>query len=246
MSFYNLARMYSISTGDSDIVLSTAVPGCLTFALAGVSDSEDVEYGLISYSTATRLPIGGECGLGKYVASGTIFKRTTVYNSTDSDNSQIDLTGLTEIYLTPLAVDLNGMFALPKTWTMWHDESIVTAGAALNKAFDGNQTIYYQDTAADSDEFTNGFYCVAGTYSINFLGQIGTGNGKLDIYVDNVLQGTVDFYNGTLVQSTIKTLSSLTFTSGYHTFKGKVNGKNGSSSGYTIALTKIYLLPASY
>src|SRR5690349_10798432 len=133
MTYYNLARMTSNSTGDSDIVLGSAVNGCLTFALAGVSDSEDVEYGLITYSLSTKLPVGSEMGLGKYISSGTVFKRTTVYNSTDSDNSQIDLTGNTQIYLCPSKLFFNAEFRNP---VMWHDESIVTVGNALRTAVD--------------------------------------------------------------------------------------------------------------
>lgn len=106
--FYNLVRMNSASTGDSDIILTTAVAGCKTFADAGVSDSEDVNYGLITYSLTTRQPVGSETGLGKYISSGTVFKRTTVESSTDSDNSAIDLTGITQIYITPPASRLNG------------------------------------------------------------------------------------------------------------------------------------------
>lgn len=113
MTYYNLARMYTGTTGDSDITLSTAVNGCKTFAEAGVSDSEDVYYGLITYSLSTRLPVGSETGLGRYISSGTVFKRTNVESSTDSDNSAIDLTGLTEIYITPPASRFNVGFGVP-------------------------------------------------------------------------------------------------------------------------------------
>lgn len=105
--YYNLARMLSLSIGDSDIVLDSAVAGCRTFEEAGVSDSEDVGYGLITYSLTTRQPVGSETGIGRYISSGTVFKRTSVEASTDSDNSAIDLTGRTEIYLTPNASRFN-------------------------------------------------------------------------------------------------------------------------------------------
>lgn len=107
MKFYNLARMYSETTGTGTITLTTAVPGCKTFDAAGVSDSEDVSYGLITYDLTTHRPVGSEVGLGHYVASGTTLQRTTVESSTDSDDSQIDLTGLTEVYLTLPASRIN-------------------------------------------------------------------------------------------------------------------------------------------
>lgn len=107
MNYKNLARMYTETTGDSDITLTTAVPGCKTFANAGASDSGVYEYGLITYDLVTHRPVGSECGIGKYISSGLLFKRTTVESSTDSDDSAINLTGLTEIYLTPIASSLN-------------------------------------------------------------------------------------------------------------------------------------------
>ena len=108
--YYNLARMFTETTGDSDVTLTTAVPGCKTFADAGCSDSGTYEYGLITYDTVTHRPTGSEAGLGKYISSGTVFKRTTVYSSTDSDDSAIDLSGLTEIYLGPTAKSFNTGF----------------------------------------------------------------------------------------------------------------------------------------
>jgi len=65
---------------------------------------------LITYDLITHRPTGSECGLGKYIASGTTFQRNTIYNSTDSDDSAIDLTGLTEIYLGPTALSYNAGF----------------------------------------------------------------------------------------------------------------------------------------
>lgn len=103
MAYYNLARMYTYSTGDSDIVLDSAVPGCKTFASVGVSDSYEVTYGMITYNLTTHRPVGSEAGTGKYIVSGTVFKRTTIENSTDSDDSAINLTGLSEIFLCPIA-----------------------------------------------------------------------------------------------------------------------------------------------
>ena len=107
MAFYNLARMYTTTTGTGVITLTTAVPGFKTFANAGVPDSDsDVSYGLITYDLVTHRPVGSECGIGQFTAPST-FTRHTVESSTDSDDSAIDLTGLTEIYLCPIASDLN-------------------------------------------------------------------------------------------------------------------------------------------
>lgn len=248
MTLYNLVRQVSSTTGDSDLTLGAAVNGCRTMALAGVSDSEEVDYGLITYSLSTRLPVGSETGRGKYIASGPTFKRTSVEASTDSDNSSIDCTGYTEIYITPPASFFNA-FLHTKAPVMWHDSAIITAGNGFSYAV-GSTVRYgyvaYQDAAADSDEWTNGFTCQAGTYTLNFLCTTDNNRGKLDVYIDDVLKGNVDFYSATLTENVTKSLSSLTLTDGYHTLKGHVNSKNASSSDYLIALSKIWLVPASY
>ena len=108
MTFYNIARMYTTTTGDSDVTLTTAVPGCKSFADVGVADSEVIHYGIISYNINTHRPEKSEVGIGKYIASGTVLKRTTVEVSTDSDDGNIDLSGLAEVYLCPIASDFNG------------------------------------------------------------------------------------------------------------------------------------------
>lgn len=120
--YYNLARMYTSTTGDSDVTLTVAVAGCKTFADAGVSDSEDVAYGLITYSVSTRLPVGSETGIGRYISSTLVFKRTSVESSTDSDNSAIDLTGLTQIYLAPPASKYTDGFNAFGQWRSPVDE----------------------------------------------------------------------------------------------------------------------------
>lgn len=248
MTLYNLVRQVSTTTGDSDLTLGAAVAGCLTMALAGVSDSEDVYYGLITYSLSTRLPIGSETGTGRYISSGPTFKRTTVETSTDSDNTQIDCTGYTEVYITPPASYFNA-FLGTKAPVMWHDQSAIAVGNALTYAV-GSTVRYgyvaYQNAAQDSDEWTNGFACQAGTYTLKLLSTTDNNRGKLDVYIDNTLQGTINFYSSSLTENVEKSLSSITLSAGYHTLKGKVNGSDSDSGGYLIALSKIWLVPASY
>lgn len=107
--YRNLARMYTTTTGTGNVTLTTVVPGCKSFADV-CSDSGVYEYGMITYDLSTHRPIGSECGIGKYISSGTVFQRNTIENSTDSDDSAIDLTGLSEIYLTPIASSFNSGF----------------------------------------------------------------------------------------------------------------------------------------
>src|SRR5215212_9180276 len=107
MSFHNLAREYTITTGTSDCVLSGAVPGCNTWDNAGVTNAEAVEYSIITYSTTTHRATGTECGSGTYTTSTKTLARTTVESSTNA-GSKITLTGLSEVFIIPLASDLAG------------------------------------------------------------------------------------------------------------------------------------------
>lgn len=245
MNYYNLARMYTTTTGDSDVTLTTAVPGCISFADAGVSDSEEVYYGLITYDLITHRPTGSESGLGKYISSGTVFQRASVETSTDSDNSTISLTGLSELFLMPTKAFFNA--AATKAPVMWHDQSVFTGSSATQ--IDNAQAYgYYTYTSSDSDEFTNGFVCRAGTYTLKILGVTDADRGKLDIYIDSVLVSSgQDWYAASTTKNVTKSVASATIsTDGYHTLRCKTNGKNASSSNYYMAITKIWLTPASY
>jgi hypothetical protein len=105
MAFHNLARMYSVTTGTSDAVLTTAVPGCNTWDNAGVTNGETVRYGIITYSTSTHRPTHSEIGTGTYTTATKTLARTTVISSTNS-GSKITLTGLSEVFITPAASDV--------------------------------------------------------------------------------------------------------------------------------------------
>ena len=94
---YNLARMSTATTGTGTITLGSAVSGFLTFALAGVADSETVAYGIKDGANS-------EVGTGVYTASGTTLTRS-VTKSTNSD-SAISLSGTAEVFITARAQDL--------------------------------------------------------------------------------------------------------------------------------------------
>src|SRR5574339_125561 len=145
--FYNLARMYTETTGDSDVTMTTAVPGCKSFADVGCSDSGTYEYGVITYDLTTHRPTGSEVGIGKYISSGTVFQRTAVEASTDSDNSAIDLTGLTEIYLTPIASQFNNGL---------HAMATYSYGAGSDSLSDSDTNIQLSIDTEDYDNFNIG------------------------------------------------------------------------------------------
>lgn len=133
---------------------------------------------------------------------------------------------------------------------MWHDESSITVGATpLNAVAFANQEFYTLSnipTPANGDTFTQSFVLDAGTYTLYILGNTNTSRGKIDWYIDNVSIATgQDWYSGGAGDNTIKTVAGLVITAGYHVLKGVVNGKNASSSGYYIYLTKYWFKPAT-
>jgi hypothetical protein len=93
---YNLARMTTATTGTGTITLGVAVSGYLSFANAGVVNSDIVFYGIKDASNS-------EVGWGTYTSSGTTLTRN-VAKSTNS-NSLISLSGSAEVYITALASD---------------------------------------------------------------------------------------------------------------------------------------------
>ena len=94
---FNLARMSTATTGTGTITLGSAVTGYLTFAQAGVANSDVVSYGIVDGNSR-------EVGTGTYTTSGTTLTRT-VTNSTNSNNA-IDLSGSAEVFITPVAADI--------------------------------------------------------------------------------------------------------------------------------------------
>lgn len=244
MTFFNLARVYSYTTGSGDIILSGAVPGCVAPTL---TNGATYYCSVITYDPTNLRPADMESGLYTYSSSGTKLTRTTIETSSNGGSS-IDLTGTSQVCFFPTAAWFNNL--LPKTAVMWHDQSIKTVGNAFTTVIDAAQPygyVTYQSAAANNDEWTNGFMIRAGTYTIKILGTTDADRGKLDVYIDGVSVSTAnDFYSASTTRNVIKSISSITVTDGYHTFKGKVNGKNGSSSGYLMPLTKIWFEPSAY
>jgi hypothetical protein len=158
--FYNLPRQYSTTTGDSDIELGTAVPGCKTLAQAGFASSDELNYGIITYDTATHRPVGTEVGLGKYLASdsdgGPYLQRTTVYGSVSQDtddvmDSHITLTGLSEVYVPWLAEDILRVRESDSDPSAYPVNTIVFPAGSVTDNGSGVVTV---DFSADSDVVT--------------------------------------------------------------------------------------------
>lgn len=94
MQLYNLARVATATTGTGTITLGAAVPGCLTFAQAGVKNGDIVSYGIADSANS-------EVGSGIYSSTGPTLTRA-VLASTNSNNP-INLSGTAQVFICILA-----------------------------------------------------------------------------------------------------------------------------------------------
>ena len=144
--------------------------------------------------------------------------------------------------------------AIPTRAVMWHDQAIVLTGNAISRSIVGSQAFNFyaaQGAGANGNSFNQSFYLQAGNYTLTVLGRTDNASGLIDWYIDGVLVlAGQDWYSSTTTwnarQSNSTTPGQIAITgSGYHVLKGVVNGKNASSSGYSINLTKYELIPVS-
>ena len=147
--------------------------------------------------------------------------------------------------------NLSPLYAsLPARATMWHEEATVTVGNALVYLIVTGQAynfISHQNTAADGDTFTQGCMIAEGTYTLYVLGRTLASAGRVDWYVDDVLVASAqDWYAASTTPNIEQTVASIVIAEGgWHVLKGVINGKNASSSGYDLQLTKYWLKQAS-
>jgi hypothetical protein len=140
--------------------------------------------------------------------------------------------------------------ALPTRSFLFHEASTVTAGNAISVTVDAAQAYGHytaQSASANADAFTQSIYLRAGTYTVTWLGETTANSGMIDWLLDGVTSITTgqDWYSAATTRNVSKTATVTISTDGYHTIKGTVNGKNGSSGDYEIRLTAIWFKQAS-
>lgn len=148
---YNLARMTTATTGTGTITLGSAVASYVTFANAGVQNSDTVTYAIVDGNNR-------EVGRGVYTSSGTTLTRATILESTNG-NLAINLSGNAEVFITAAAEDITSNVEITGgSITGITDLAIAdggtgqsTASAAAN-ALDGYLTIV---SAAGTTTLTN-------------------------------------------------------------------------------------------
>ena len=95
---FNRAKMTTSTTGSGTVTLSSAANGFQSFADAGVSDGDVIQY-VIEEGSAW------EIGTGTYSAAGTSLTRTPSESS--NSGSAITLGGTAKVSITTVAADLN-------------------------------------------------------------------------------------------------------------------------------------------
>lgn len=99
---------------------------------------------------------------------------------------------------------------------------------------------YYNSTSANGDNFTVNFYLPAGTYKLQFNSTKSPDRGIVKVEVGATNLGNTDLYNATNQFLNIVEYTNITIaTGGAYAVKFTLNGKNGSSTGYTFSVQGI-------
>ena len=129
----NRAKMTTSTTGTGTITLGSASTGFQTFANAGITNGQSVQYVIEDGSNF-------EIGTGTYTSSGTTLTRGAVTESNNSDNA-INLSGAAVVFIAAIKIQF--------------DEKLNLTGGALTGALTTNSTIDGRDVAADGVLATN-------------------------------------------------------------------------------------------
>ena len=244
MPFRNLAREYSTTTGTSDCVLTGAVPGCNTWELAGIANGETVRYGIITYSLTNNRPTHSEVGIGTYNTATNTLTRGTVESSTAA-GAKITLTGLSEVYICPTALDFNSG-GNPFASYYQNGAATTIANTATNAAIDMDTELIDANAIASlaSDTVTINS---TGWYEITAQVGVTSGanwNGYIDVYT-NQMQGTVRgifatadaiaFYTFNLPPTIVQNTSTLGITIGL----SNQSGQSVTATVYELTIKKL-------
>lgn len=138
----------------------------------------------------------------------------------------------------------------PVQATMWMDEVVVVSGNTPIYEMLGapiSLQAYYHAVFqpfpwSNGDSVEVGFHLAAGTYTLYALGWTGNSFGIIDWSVDGVVVGTQDWYSVAATYSVVQSTANVVVpTSGNHTLRLTINGKNAGSSSYRWGLSKIWL-----
>ena len=180
--FKDRVKQTSTTNGTSDVVMTGTVAGFQTFANA-LANADTTYYCIVDGTNDTF-----EVGLGTWAESSSTLTRTTILESSESDNSAVDFSGSVakEVFITypaEKAVFLNandklvvgGVEYLSATTNRWYKKLgyLQTMASALGNDDNGNALSFSGDQV---DVFLNGVrlskdagdYTLVGSNQINF------------------------------------------------------------------------------
>tara|TARA_Y100000004_G_scaffold104372_2_gene117125 strand:- start:3807 stop:4985 length:1179 start_codon:yes stop_codon:yes gene_type:complete len=126
---FNRAKMTTSTTGTGTVTLGTASVGFQTFADAGVSNGDVVQYVIEEGSNF-------EIGTGTYTASGTTLSRSAVESS--NSGSAINLTGAATVSITAIDDDYNRLEHLGSTKAVATATGVTVTGTLAATAVTGD------------------------------------------------------------------------------------------------------------
>lgn len=165
----------------------------------------------------------------------------------DADADEIDRIVDTAFFEVMSEVEIPVM-AYPTRAEMNHLTSTVLNGNALQWLSNSAQVLggsTRQNASAVNDEWTNQFFLAAGTYTFYIIGIRQAGGGSLDLWVDETSWAQLDFYAAATGTNFVFSGSITIATDGIHKLRGKVVGKNPSSSGYVANISVMYFKKAA-
>lgn len=123
-----------------------------------------------------------------------------------------------------------------------HGNSKVINGNPIEPTVNTAQMLngsWRQNTSAYQDEFEFEVSLAGGTYDMELFGLKSAGAGIVDITIDGDYIFQTDFYRSSSLVNYSLVESVVIVGDGVHTINCKINGKNASSSGYSLNLTYI-------
>jgi hypothetical protein len=128
------------------------------------------------------------------------------------------------------------------TASFYPDEAVAITGNAIALFYHGSilETYGRQNTSAINNEWKHGAFLTTNTYALTIRVIKTSASGILKIKIDDVVVATFDLYAAAdAVSDQVQT--DIEIATGWHSIKGLVDSKNGSSSGYDANWIKMYL-----
>jgi hypothetical protein len=198
----------------------------------------------------TNIPLGPLGTIGRYIyrtkAGGSVYYRVgqVMDNATTTFEDNTGDGGIS--ILLPIINTTSDRPPLPRMQEIPGLSFISNATLTITSTGVAVQVGTLAANANDGDTFRAGFWIADGSYTLYLHGRVQTDAGKVDIYVDEVLQTSAqDWYAASAANNQQSCVISVV-GSGYHVLKIKVNGKNASSSDYTFNIYSAVIASAVY